>query len=747
MAIPLFRSVRALCLFGAALALTQASMAADPIVTTDLLDLRTVTSIELARDGSRVLFTLQSIAEKSTGEDEAGENGGRSYEYRSHLYLADLSDRNQPPRQLTFGARRDGSATLSPDGRHIAFVRSGDDDTPQVWVLPIDGGEARQVTTMEHGAFGPVWSPDGEQLLVMSDLPIDEIAGSPPYPMERPQRTWNDAELDEDSALEARPDGTRAEIRAWLADNANELDPSVINRASFQGEFALLGLPDVRHLFLIDPDASNDEPFQITDGFFDHDNPVFTPDGKSILYQSINPTDTHPDRERQAKLRKINIDGGGDELFLAIDGWSLGAPQVNRDGTLVAFTSQMQDEPSFRQRRLGVAELNGAANNDAIVMTPAETFETSVWQFKWTDDDSLLFTTSRHGGTPLMKVNFGLLEPTTLVEYHDNQRVGVQVFDTAGGLTVYAQTTPANPNVLMVRDGSGDRMLFDPNSHLATKQLSMPVENWITRPDGARIQYWFMEPTNRDPNASYPLVLNIHGGPSAMWGPGERSMWHEFQLLCSWGYAVVYCNQRGSGGYGYDFQHANFQNWGEGPAGDVLATVDEVLRLHEWIDDDRMVVTGGSYAGYLTAWIVTQDHRFKAAVAQRGVYDLATFFGEGNAWRLVGYAMGGYPFDSRYKQIIDHNSPFTYVNRIRTPLMIMHASNDLRTGVSSSEMLYRALKALDRPVEYIRYPSAGHDLSRTGDPTQRMDRLSRIIEFFERYIDNQRAAPTIDGAD
>ena len=122
---------------------------------------------------------------------------------------------------------------------------------------------------------------------------------------------------------------------------------------------------------------------------------------------------------------------------------------------------------------------------------------------------------------------------------------------------------------------------------------------------------------------------------------------------------------------------------------------------------------------------------------------LVDFTLEGNAWRLVEWAMGGNPYDDRFKRIIQRNSPITYVNRIRTPLLIMHSSNDLRTGVSQSEMLYRSLKALGRPVEYVRYPNAGHDLSRTGDPKQRMDRLNRIIEFFERYIDNPRPAPVV----
>ncbi|MFG0314455.1 MAG: alpha/beta hydrolase family protein, partial [Phycisphaerales bacterium] len=287
----------------------------------------------------------------------------------------------------------------------------------------------------------------------------------------------------------------------------------------------------------------------------------------------------------------------------------------------------------------------------------------------------------------------------------------------------------------------------------AERVLSMPVEHWIER-DGTRVQYWVMAPIEASSGSAPPpsdsqtrltpppsgrgrmqskTVLAIHGGPAAMWGPGELSMWHEFQLLCAWGYGVVYSNPRGSGGYGYDFQRANQQDWGHGPAGDVLACLDDAMARYAWIDEDRLVVTGGSYAGYLTAWIVAHDHRFKAGLAQRGVYDLTTFFGEGNAWRLVPWAMGGYPWEEA-RAVLERESPFTYVDQIETPLLIMHASQDLRTGVSQSEMLYRALKVLERPVEYVRYPGAGHDLSRSGDPKQRMDRLLRIVEWFERFV-------------
>jgi dipeptidyl aminopeptidase/acylaminoacyl peptidase len=248
-----------------------------------------------------------------------------------------------------------------------------------------------------------------------------------------------------------------------------------------------------------------------------------------------------------------------------------------------------------------------------------------------------------------------------------------------------------------------------------------------------------MMPTFYQRGDTYPLLVEMHGGPAAMWGPGEASMWHEFQFMAARGYGIVYANPRGSGGYGHAYKQLNAEDWGEGPAGDVLAVVDDAVRRQRWVDPNRQVLTGGSYAGYLTAWIVGHDHRFKAAVAQRGVYDLSTFFGEGNAWRLVPFHFGGYPWEAG--NLLDRESPLTYVDQIRTPLLILHGDNDLRTGVIQSETLYKSLKVLERPVEYIRYPKASHDLSRSGDPKQRMDRLLRIYEFMERYV-GEGALPT-----
>jgi dipeptidyl aminopeptidase/acylaminoacyl peptidase len=250
---------------------------------------------------------------------------------------------------------------------------------------------------------------------------------------------------------------------------------------------------------------------------------------------------------------------------------------------------------------------------------------------------------------------------------------------------------------------------------------------------GQEIEYWIMKPANFEAGKKYPLLLEIHGGPTAMWGPGERSMWHEYQYFCSKGYGVVYSNPRGSGGYGEAFLRSNLNDWGKGPMTDVLSALDNTV-AKGWADPKKLFVTGGSYGGYLVAYILGNDQRFAAACAQRGVYDLRTFFGEGNAWRLVPNYFGGYPWEKATYNTLERESPITYVQNMQTPLIIFHGEQDLRTGVIQSEQLYKSLKVLGREIEYVRHPGGTHELTRSGNNRQRIDQMLRTWEFFERYV-------------
>jgi dipeptidyl aminopeptidase/acylaminoacyl peptidase len=271
------------------------------------------------------------------------------------------------------------------------------------------------------------------------------------------------------------------------------------------------------------------------------------------------------------------------------------------------------------------------------------------------------------------------------------------------------------------------------NEWVLTKKLSYPVQHRFTNEKGLQVDYWVMKPANYQPGKKYPLLLEIHGGPTAMWGPGEASMWHEFQYFSSRGYGIVYSNPRGSGGYGVNFLRANINDWGTGPAADVLSALDKTVS-EGWADTNRLLITGGSYAGYLTAWIIAHDKRFAAACAQRGVYDLTTFFGEGNAWRLVPDYFGGYPWEPSVRQVLVRESPISYVQNITTPFIIFHGGNDRRTGFVQGEMMYRSLTVLGRPVEYVVHPGATHEITRSGDNRQRIDQMLRTWEFFERWV-------------
>jgi dipeptidyl aminopeptidase/acylaminoacyl peptidase len=469
--------------------------------------------------------------------------------------------------------------------------------------------------------------------------------------------------------------------------------------------------------------AQPDKPVQLTRDFRIHAGYSFSPDGARIVFISSPPGEAHPDRTRRTAVWQMDAAGSESKPILNHPERSyLEARYLPASGEMLV-TARETDEPTFRQSKV-------ARVADGKLHWLGANWDSSAQDAR-VSDGNLYFTSNWQGGEPLVRVPLkdGRAEPITPPD------AGIGAFDTAAGRVVYSLISVPSPAELYVREKDGAiRRLTDLNSSwLVRKQLSIPTVHWITQPDGVRVQYWVMHPAGAQPGRKYPYVLDMHGGPSAMWGPGEFTMWHEFQTLCAMGYGVVYANPRGSSGYGYAFQKGNFKNWGEAPAGDVLAALDDAISRYPSIDRDRLFLTGGSYAGYLTAWIVGHDHRFKAAAAQRGVYDLVTFFGEGNAFRLVENSFGGFPWQPETRRLLEQQSPFTYVQNIRTPLLILHGNQDLRTGVSQSEMLFRALKQLRKPVEYVRYPSIGHELTRSGPPLQRMDHLLRIIEFFERY--------------
>ncbi len=724
----------------------------EPVLATDLLRIRQLSNVTASQDGRHIAYTVSGIV-----EDEESD-----YRYRSQIWIANVS-RGEEPQQLTFSDAGASSPSWHPDSDRLVFVRPVK-RVSQLFEISIYGGEARQLTNFAHGVSQPQWSPDGRRILFaasLSEADLKEETGDDPvWYDERPMRRRGDTE-----AVAPDPDASLESVRAWLSKNAQESNPRVFTRLNLQGERALQPKGKYNHYFVAEVSGEDVSITMVTHGYYSFGSAAWMPDSRQLVVSGYPQTVPHPDRERDRDLYLIDTDERRLRRLLDISKYSLSAPVVSPDGNIVSFLARDLDDPGYAQTELGLFALDGRSAPEMLTLD----FDRSVSNVHWSADSwYVYFTAPSEGGFPLYRVMVDegrpalpTPEPDTTavhqvapardsyfrgelvrrglrVERMTSSEHGIRSYDLTRATAFMVRTGVLNPYELYssTMDFRGQRRLSNHNeSWLQHKRLSLPAASYVQR-DTLRVQYWVMPPAFQEPGRNYPLLVAIHGGPASMWGPGEATMWHEFQFLASKGYGIVYCNPRGSGGYGHDFKAANYQDWGEGPSGDVLAVAAEVARRHRWIDTNRQVVTGGSYAGYLTAYIVTQDHRFKAAVAQRGVYDLATFFGEGRAWRLVPNHFGGYPWE--VASVLRDNSPQTWVDRITTPLLIIHADNDLRTGVIQSELLYKSLKALERPVEYVRYPNAGHDLSRTGNPKQRIDRLLRIWEFMERYTGNSR---------
>ncbi len=700
------------------------SQSKEPVKVTDMLKIKSISGINLSRDGSRAVFTVTTIEPDGDAKWE--------YKYVNQVWMVN-ADGNSLPKQLTT-KESSSQAVWSPDGKQIAFVRAVD-GKPQIFLLPLDGGEAIQLTKFKYGAGTPKWSPDGKKILFSANIPLkdllkDSILNSnhevPPWPYEKPGFEKN--EQLKNSNAKADPDGSLDEIRAYLDNDVNDKKAKVVDKLNFQDEMEVNTDISFNHFYVFNSDGTG-KPVELTKGFNRFNIADFTPDGRQVILSGDIDSLQHPDRSLETEIFIVNIDGSNFKKILGEEGVNYNFPRVSPSGKWLAF--QYGNTSFVSISTLAIMPLNGSVKDKIDIP-----FDRSKVNLVWSNDEKYIyFSAQSNGGQPVYRANVSTKKVEQLTDYNS----GVVNFDIVNNKLVFVKTEVTDPFDIYLADAyaKNAKRISDFNySWVQSKQLSFPEKKSFSNDKGMTVEYWIMKPINYEAGKKYPLLLEIHGGPSAMWGPVETTMWHEYQFFCNKGYGVVYCNPRGSGGYGLDFLRANINDWGTGPTSDVLASLDKTV-AEGWADTSKLIVTGGSYAGYLVAWIIAHDHRFKAACSQRGVYDLATFFGEGNAWRLVPNYFGGYPWEPATKAILQRESPITYVQNITTPYIIFHGENDRRTGVTQGEMMYRSLKVLGRPVEYVRHPGATHEITRSGNNRQRIDQMLRTYEFFERWINKK----------
>jgi dipeptidyl aminopeptidase/acylaminoacyl peptidase len=697
-----------------------------PPRATDLYDLRVPLEVAISPDGERIALVVKQVNPQKDG-------------YRTALWIVP-SDGSADARQLTMGAKNENTPRWSPDGRTIAFlsdregvlIKGGAGSDPalkeppkeggtQVWLLPMEGGEPRQLTRLPQDVSDMAWSPDGKRLCVVSGAT-------------RPEREKQD-----------RKPG-----------DPPERDAHLIDRLQYMQNGVGMVYKHPPKLWLVD--VADGESRRLTGGASRDEDPVWSPDGKRVAFASNRHRD--PDLTWRTDIYTVELKSGDVQRVSGGTGdREFHRPAYSRDGRWIAALGHRYTVKGTNQHDLwrfrATAESEGenltqGNDLDAGGAMNSDLFGFGVSRPAWsTEGDSVLFGAPVEGSMELWRVRLkaGKVERLTKGRHYLSRFDAAELAD-GGQRVALMQADATNPPEVAVLDvpradvgsrGERPRVLTKlMRDRWRDVEIVAPQERWH-QSDGRRVQGWFYEAPRREGGPA-PLVVQIHGGPATLYG--WSLMW-EWQCMVAQGMSVYACNPRGSQGYGQEFLSANFRNWGDGPMADIIAGVDSLIE-DGLVDGDRLGVTGGSYGGYLTSWIVGHTDRFKAAVSARSVNDLASEMLTGDiAGPVFGrFEYGANPWED--PELYRAHSPLTYAHRIHTPLLIQHSEKDIRTPIGQAEELFTVLRSLRRPVRMLRVPEENHELTRGGAPFRRVENIERIGDWFRHFlVEGKRRLPPV----
>ena len=700
-----------------ALGLSTAALADKRAITEmDLFKFVWIADPQISPDGSNVVFVKVWVNQKADRYDTAlwivPTNGGGA-------------------RQLTAGPR-DASPRWSPDGKTLAFVRSPDKDNrpqpPQIYLLSLAGGEARPLTDAARGVGGFEWAPNGRSIaFVVSEEPK------------------------KDDAKKEGPNPETGEVKEKAPEHVS--DVRVITKAVYRANGPGYINPKVRsHIWTVGaPDTSESSAAlpkakQLTKGNFSEGNLSWSPDGSRVLFASNRVAEPYYESPH-TDLYSVALDGSDERKILSFDGGMRGYTFSN-DGKRIAFGGIQDRKPvqSYTQPDLFVVNYEAGAMPRNL--TTSYDFDIgggiggdqraprggSPGGVIWSRDDHWIYVNvAEHGAANLKKIDAstGKVEPLTT----GNQEI-----------MAYSSTPDASKMALLISTSVniGDLFLLDTASGKLTQltkvndelfsqlNLTDPEEIWYTSFDGKKIQAWIQKPPNFDPTKKYPFILEIHGGPHGAYG---FTFTHEFQWMAAKGYVVLYTNPRGSTSYGQDFGNIIQYNYPGDDYKDLMAGVDELVK-RGYIDAKKLGVTGGSGGGVLTNWTVGHTTRFAAAVSQRSIADWSGFWYTADFTLFTPTWFHAAPWEDP-KDFVNR-SPITYIKNVTTPMMFIEGEADYRTPpADGGEMMFRALKYRKIPTAMVRFPNESHELSRSGGPWHRVERLQHIVNWFDKYLQDK----------
>jgi dipeptidyl aminopeptidase/acylaminoacyl peptidase len=668
------------------------------LVTEDFWNLRFVTEMQAAPDGQSIAYTVEW-------------NDQEPNESHSAIWLYDLL--TGQTRRLTAGQKQDRSPRWSPDGRQLAFVSNRDGVETQIYLLQLDGGDAEPLTRMRRGADEPFWSADGRWIGFESEV---RPGDTPTAPDTRDTATRKREEKDE---AERPRIYTRMQYR-WDG------------KGYFEGR---------KHLFR--QWLERREIDALTEGDFDSSNGTCSPDGRWLAFTSDRAANRDANMATDLYLLSL-VDG--DLRCLTGGTYAIGRLVWSRDSRYIAtFASPIVAKHAAYNTALLVASVqDGGVSNllsglDISAQTglygdvPGPDADTGpVWSG---DGQHIYFVSQRRGGSAVLRAPTSGDAPPQEVILEPNRHIaGCALLQPAPAehwiITLSASSTELwdiRKHAVGGEPGAGapERVTHCNADFLAGRRLITPERLCCPSFDGREIEGWLYRPPNAA--APAPLVLIIHGGPHGAYG---ESFMLRAQVLAGRGYAALYANPRGSTGYGEAFMQACDHDWGGGDYQDLMSIVDAALALGD-LDPSRLGVTGASYGGYMTNWIIGQTHRFAAAVTVRSVASLASCFGTGDIDSFSAEGDYGWPWEQ--ETFYRERSPLTYAENVRTPVRIIAAENDYRCPISQSEEYYTWLrKRSSVPVELVRLPHASHQVY--ASPRQRVSYLKLVFEWIERWI-------------
>ncbi|MEO7042928.1 MAG: S9 family peptidase [Gemmatimonadaceae bacterium] len=673
---------------------------------------------------------------------------------------------------------------ISPDGKLVAFtvvtVREKENKRhSEVWVVPTTTGAPVRYTSAGFESSNPHFSPDGKYLFFTSKRPETQgsrwalrmdVPGGEAFQMEDyPNATsssadnrigvWTEADTSKNpprdtSRRAAGPYASMGRLSRPPFDAVTKpVDPKRFdgmqftdsrfknNDAGFVPSRSEAQRYNAAQIWIQAYDGSAKK--MLTNTQYSHRNAVISPDGKSIAFvadAAMRP-DSVVDAERDSVAR-LPYDSARDETprddadIFVIPSDGSGAPRrVTRmagqkrsiswspDSRLIAFSGAQSRTSS--QRIYTVSASGGAPDN------VLGDFKYEPQQFNWVPDGNFVMSAAVGGRAALFTVN----PKTRAVKEILGGRHALRGWDINAkhNQIAYVATDMTHPTELYIADATGahERKLTSFNQKIASEIAFQDGERFTYQSVGGReIEGWLMKPYGYQAGKKYPVVLYIHGGPHSQYDEG---WFDEFQNLAGAGMMVLFTNPRGSSGYGADFTYSTRGRWGAEDYTDLMKAVD-IAAARPDVDSTRMGVTGGSYGGYMTAWIETKTDRFKAAETDRMIADWAYWYGASDAQGLTQFEFYGKPWDNF--AMYDSLSPIRHVAKVRTPTLLVQSENDFRAPMGNAEMWYNALKEQGVPAEFVRYPRSTHELSRSGEPWLLVDRLGRIRQWFTHYLVN-----------